>query len=136
MKQFVRDWMSSPVIVVPPEIFVDQALSLMRRRGIHSLVIDLSADDGNVYGIVTTTDIRDEITAVCLDPAEVRVSEIMTSPMKCAKTSWTVRQAGQATAAPSRPHLPVAVTRASLGGGISVTDVFTAVEEVGWTEIS
>lgn len=136
MKQFVRDWMTSPVIVVPPEIFVDQALSLMRRRGIHSLVIDLSADDGNVYGIVTTTDIRDEITAVGLDPAEVRVSEIMTSPIKCAKTSWTVRKAAQAMEDSSIQHLPVEDTRASLVGVISVTDVFTAVEEVGWTEIS
>ncbi|MCH8877485.1 MAG: CBS domain-containing protein [Chloroflexi bacterium] len=136
MKQFVRDWMTSPVIVVPPEIFVDQALSLMRRRGIHSLVIDLSADDGNVYGIVTTTDIRDEITAVGLDPAEVRVSEIMTSPIKCAKTSWTVRKAAQAMEDSSIHHLPVEDTRASLVGVISVTDVFTAVEEVGWTEIS
>ena len=136
MKQFVRDWMSSPVVIVPPEIFVDQALTLMRRRGIHSLVIDLSADNGNSYGIITTTDIRDEIAALGLNPAAVRVSDIMTSPIQCAKTSWTVREAAQAMQDLSIHHLPVEDRRASLVGVISVTDVFTAVEEVGWTDIS
>ena len=136
MKQFVRDWMSSPVVVVPPEIFADQALTLMRRRGIHSLVLDLSADGGKSYGIITTTDIRDEIAAVGLNPAEVRVSDIMTSPIQCAKTSWTVREAAQAMQDLSIQHLPVEDKRASLVGVISVTDVFTAVEEVGWSELS
>ena len=136
MKQFVRDWMSSPVVVVPPEIYVDQALSLMRRRGIHSLVIDLWADDGKSYGIVTATDIRDEIAALGLNPAEVRVSDIMNSPIQCAKTSWTVREAAQAMQNSSIHHLPVEDGRSSLVGVISITDVFTAVEEAGWTEIS
>ena len=136
MKQFVRDWMSSPVVVVPPEIFVDQALSLMQRRRIHSLVIDISSDDGHRYGIVTTTDIRDEIAALDFNPAEVRVSDVMTSPIQCAKTSWTVREAAQAMQDSSTDHLPVEDRRASLVGVISVMDVFTAVEEAGWTEIS
>ncbi len=136
MKQFVRDWMSSPVVVVPPEIFVDQALSLMRLRGIHSLVIDLWADDGNSYGIVAATDIRDEIAALGLNPAEVRVSDIMRSPIQCAKTSWTVREAAHAMEDLSIHHLPVQDRRASLVGVISVTDVFLAVEESGWTDIS
>ena len=136
MKQFVRDWMSSSVIVVPPEIFADQALSVMRRRGIRSLVIDLSADNGSRYGIVTTTDIRDEIAALGFNPANVRVSEIMTSPIQCAKTSWTMREAAQAMQDSSTDHLPVEDRRASLVGVISVMDVFTAVEEAGWTEIS
>jgi len=136
MKQFVRDWMSSPVVVVPPEIFIDQALSLMIRRRIHSLVIDISADDENRYGIVTTNEIRDEIAALGPDPAEVRVSDIMTSPIQCAKTSWTVREAAQAMQDSSIHHLPVEDRRSSLVGVISVTDVFTAVEEAGWTENS
>ena len=136
MEQFVRDWMSTPVVVVPPEIFVDQALTLMQRRGIYSLVIDLSADNGRSYGIITTTDIRDEIVALGLNPAEVRVSDIMTAPIQCAKTSWTVREAAQAMQDLSIHHLPVEDRRASLVGVISVTDVFIAVEEAGWTDIS
>ena len=136
MKQLVRDWMSSPVVVIPPELLVDQALTLMRRRGIHSLVVDLPADNGHRYGIVTTTDIRDKIAALGFKPAEVRISDIMTSPIKCAKTRWTVREAAQAMQAFGIYHLPVENRRATIVGVISATDVFSAVEEVGWTEIS
>jgi len=136
MKQFVRDWMSSPVVIVPPEIFVDQVLTLMQRRGIYSLVIDLSADIGKSYGIITTTDIRDKIATLGCNPAKVRVSDIMTAPIQCAKTNWTVSEAAQVMQDLNIHHLPVEDRRASLVGMISVTDLFSAVEEVGWTEIS
>ncbi len=136
MKQLVRDWMSSPVVVIPPEIFLDQALSLMRRRGIHSLVIDLSVDNGRRYGIVTSNDIRDKIATGGLNPKEVRVSEVMTSPVQSARTGWTVREAALAMQDLGIHHLPVEDKRATIVGVISVTDVFTAVEEAGWSEIS
>lgn len=136
MKQLVQDWMSSPVIVIPPEIYVEQALTLMRRRGINSLIVDLLPDNGHQYGIITTTDIRDKIAATGLNPAVVRVSDIMTSPIQCAKTSWTVREAAQTMQDLSIHHLPVENRRKTLVGVISVTDVFIAVEEAGWTAIS
>ncbi len=136
MKHFVRDWMSSPVVVIPQEVFVDQALTLMRRRGIHSLVVDLPMVNGKRYGIITTTDIRDKIAALGCNPSEVRVSDIMTSPIQCAETGWTVREAAQAMQELNIHHLPVQDTRETLVGVISVTDVFNAVEEAGWTEIS
>ena len=136
MKQFVRDWMSSPVVVIPQEVFIDQALTLMRRRGIHSLVVDLSMVNGKRYGIITTTDIRDKIAALGCNPSEVRVSDIMTSPVQCAGTGWTLREAAQAMQELNIHHLPVQDRRETLVGLISVTDVFIAVEEAGWTEIS
>jgi CBS domain-containing protein len=41
----VKDWMSSPVIVVDPDSSESHALTLMRRRGIHSLMVDISAEN-------------------------------------------------------------------------------------------
>ena len=128
--------MTIPVVVIPPEIIVDQALTLMQRRGIHSLVIDLSADDGTTYGIVTATDLGDKIAALGLNPAKVRVSDVMTSPIRCAQTGWTVREAAQAMQDFDIHHLPVKDERATIVGVISVTDVFVAVEEAGWAQIS
>ena len=136
MKQFVRDWMSSPVIIIPPDIFVDQAATLMRRQGIDSLVIDLSMDNGIRFGILTATDIRDKIATLGCNPSEVRVSDIMTSPIQCAETGWTLREAAQAMQDLNLHHLPVQDRRESLVGVISVADVFVAVEEAGWTDIS
>jgi len=56
MVSTVDEWMSSPVIVVDPESSVSFALTLMRRRHVHSLVVNIT-DDKLTYGIVTSTDI-------------------------------------------------------------------------------
>ncbi|MBI3942695.1 MAG: CBS domain-containing protein, partial [Chloroflexi bacterium] len=76
----VRSWMKSPVVAVDPDSSVAHALTLMRRRGIHSLVVDLSArSEGKPsYGIITATDIRDKIIAADRNPSDTKVSEIMT----------------------------------------------------------
>ena len=131
MSQTVRDWMSSPVVVIPPEIRVSQALTLMRRRGIHSLVVDLTRGRP-AYGILTTTDIRDKIVAAGLDPAEVRVREIMSSPVIFARPDWTLVQASVTMQELKVHHLPVEDERGQLVGMISATDIFLAVEEAGW----
>ena len=60
MPHTVRDWMSSPVVVVDPDTSVSHALTLMRRRNIHSVVVDIGKQNP-AYGIVTSTDIRDKI---------------------------------------------------------------------------
>ena len=62
MPHTVRDWMSSPVIVVDPDSSVSNAVTLMRRRNIHSLVVGITKENP-AYGIITTTDIRDKIDA-------------------------------------------------------------------------
>jgi CBS domain-containing protein len=88
MLRKVRDWMSSPVIVVDRDSSVSHALTLMRRRRIHSLVVDLS-DETTRYGILTTTDIRDKIIAQDRNPAELKVRDIMTAPVITANPEWT-----------------------------------------------
>lgn len=60
MPHTIRDWMSTPVVVVDADTSVSHAMTLMRRRNIHSVVVDIS-DKNPAYGIVTTTDIRDKI---------------------------------------------------------------------------
>ena len=54
MSNTVRDWMSEPVVVVDPDSSVSFALTLMRRRNVHGLVVDI-AEDRLTYGIITTT---------------------------------------------------------------------------------
>jgi CBS domain-containing membrane protein len=127
----VRDWMSKPVIVVDPDSSVSYALTLMRRRNIHSLVV-ATADDNPSYGIVTTTDIRDKIIAGERNPAETRVSEIMTAPIITADPEWTLQECSARMQQLKVHHMPVAGPEGELIGLISVTDIFTAAEEIGW----
>jgi CBS domain containing-hemolysin-like protein len=68
MAHTVRDWTSSPVVVIPHEMPASLALTLMRRRGVHSLVVDLTKDEP-AYGILTTTDVREKIAGQDRDPA-------------------------------------------------------------------
>ena len=133
MSQIVQDWMSSSLVVVPPEISAAQAMGLMRRRGIRSLVIDLSGRTGTRYGIVTVTDIRDDIATQGRNSGNIAISEIMSAPIECSKPEWSLRQAALKMQEIGVNHLPVEDRRGSLIGMISVTDIFMAVEEAGWS---
>jgi CBS domain-containing protein len=127
----VGEWMSSPVIVVDPDSTVSFALTLMRRRSVHSVVVSIT-EDKLTYGIVTTTDIRDKILAADRKPSEVRVREIMTAPVLTAKPGWTLRECSQKMQAHNIHHMPVVDDNSELVGIISATDLFMAAEEIGW----
>jgi CBS domain-containing protein len=127
----VRDWMSSPVVVVDPDSSVSYALTLMRRRRIHSLVVDMSGRTPT-YGIITTTDIRDKIIGQGQNPSEITVRDIMTAPVYTASPDWTLKEASMKMQQHNIHHMPVADEEGNLLGIISVTDIFMAAEEIGW----
>lgn len=135
MAYIVRDNMSKPVIVIDPETPVSSALSIMRRRGIHSLVVDLSEGAKIEYGIVTSTDIRDKIVALRRDPASTLVGEIMTTPVRTAMANWTLQQCAEQMHELQIHHMPVLDEGGVLVGMISATDIFSAVEEAGWESL-
>lgn len=131
MPSTVRDWMSSPVVVVDPDSSVSYALTLMRRRKIHSVIVDIS-DKNPAYGIVTTTDIRDKIVAEDRNPAETTVREIMSGPLVMARPEWSLKECSRVMQEKRIHHLPVTDESGTLVGLISATDIFMAVEETGW----
>lgn len=131
MGRLVREWMSSPAIFIDPEARVSHAMTLMRRRGIHSLIVDLGRVE---YGILTTTDIRDKIVAAAKNPLETKVSAIMSSPILTAKPEWDIRECSLKMQETNVHHLPVKDGRHGIIGMISATDIFAAVEEIGWED--
>ncbi len=132
MGYIVRDWMSKPVIVIDATTSVAHAMTLMRRRNIHSLVVDYSENNVVAHGIVTTTDIRDKIVALERDPAHTTVAEIMTSPVHTALPTWTLQECSKKMHDLNIHHMPVADGDGTFIGIISATDIFSAVEEAGW----
>ena len=127
----VRDWMSSPVLVIDPDSIVAYALTLMRRRNVHSVVVNIT-DDNLTYGILTSTDIRDKIIANERNPSDIRVREIMTAPDITANPDWSLKECSVRMQANNIHHLPVADESGELIGMISATDIFRAAEEIGW----
>ena len=129
MAPLVRDWMSSPAIFVDADANVAQATTLMRRRNIHSLVVAL---EHGAYGIVTTTDVRDKIMGAERDPNSTRVREILTTPVITARPAWSLRECSLTMRSANIHHMPVVDEQDQIIGLISATDIFTAVEELGW----
>jgi CBS domain-containing protein len=127
----VREWMSSPVLVIDPDSTVAYALTVMRRRNVHSLVVNIT-DDNLTYGILTSTDVRDKIMATERNPAEIRVREIMTAPVITANPDWSLKECSIRMQEHNIHHLPVADESGELIGMISATDIFRAAEEIGW----
>jgi CBS domain-containing protein len=125
--------MSSPVVVVDPDSSVSYAMTLMRRRRIHSIVVDVS-DKNPSYGIVTTTDVRDKIVAEGRNPAETTVREIMSGPIVTGQSNWTLMECSQMMQKFHIHHLPISDENGVLIGLISATDIFMSVEEQGWDE--
>lgn len=133
MAHRVRDWMSSPVVVIDPDSSASYALTLMRRRNIHSILVSLD-ETNTAYGIITSTDVRDKIIAVERNPAEITAREIMSAPIISAHSDWTLKECSLQMQKHNIHHMPVVDDDQNLVGLISSTDLFIAAEEIGWEE--
>ena len=133
MSHTVRDWMSTPVVVIDPDNSVSYAMTLMRRRNIHSVVVGITGENRS-YGIVTTTDISDKIVGADRNPAETKISEIMSSSIILGNPDWTLKECSRVMQEYKFHHLPIADAQGTLVGMISATDIFMAVEESGWED--
>ena len=130
MQYKVRDWMVDLIVFVDPDSTVSDALALMRRRYIHSLIVQKSKDNTE-YGILTSTDINDKIVAVNRNPTSVQVREIMTSPFTTVKTEHTLQECAEIMKLKHIHHLPVVDDKGALVGMISATDFLVAAEAMG-----
>lgn len=126
----VRDWMVDLVLFIDAGASVSEALSMMRRRYVHSLIVKKSASSPE-YGIITSTDISDKIVAAERNPAEVKVSEIMTSPLITIERSATLKECAELMKKKRIHHLPVRDDNGELVGMISATDFLVAAESMG-----
>lgn len=86
----VEDIMSSPVITVDGETTVRDAALLMREKGIGSVVV---VERGRPPGIVTERDLLERVVAPCRDPCEVRVKEVMSSPLITIESDESILEA-------------------------------------------
>lgn len=74
----VRELMSYPIVTVPPEAMVLDAIKVMAAQKKGSVLVAKERLLKECLGIVTTSQIFLEVFARGLDPARVKVSDIMT----------------------------------------------------------
>ncbi len=128
--QLVRDWMMDLVVYIDPDASVSEALAVMRRRYINSLIVNRTETNPD-YGIVTSTDISDKIVALERNPAHVLMREIMNSPLITVNAQMTLKECANIMHENQIHHLPVADDEGNLVGMISATDFLVAAEDMG-----
>lgn len=129
MHHIVKDWMVDLLVFVDPQASVLEALQTMRRRYIHSILVERTAEFPE-YGIVTSTDICDKIIAENRNPAVTRVHEIMASPIITVREDIDLIACVRLMKEKNIHHLPVMNADDQLVGFISATDFMVAAEQL------
>jgi len=130
MQNTVRDWMNDLVVYVDPESPVIDALRIMRRRYINSLIVK-KTQNSPTYGIVTSIDVCDKIVAQGKDPSQVKVKEIMSSPLITVTNDMTLMECARVMKEQRIHHLPVVDENSNVIGMISANDFLVIAETMG-----
>jgi CBS domain-containing protein len=130
MKFTVRDWMMDVVVFVDPDSTVSEALATMRRRYIHSVIVNKTATNPQ-YGIVTSTDISDKIIAQEQNPSRLKVREVMTTPLITVSQGMLLKDCARIMREHHIHHIPVVGDAGDVIGMISATDFMVAAEAIG-----
>lgn len=130
MEFTVREWMNELVVYIDPKKTVIDALALMRRRYIHSLIVNKTPEHPD-YGIITSTDICDKIIAQNRNPSHTRVEEIMNSPLLTVDQEARIQDCAIFMRQHKIHHLPVVNEKGTLVGMISDADFLIVAEAMG-----
>jgi CBS domain-containing protein len=130
MQDLVKDWMMDLVVYIEPDKTVLEALSIMRRRYLNSLIVKKSHNNPE-YGIITSTDICDKIVAQEQNPAQTKVQDIMTSPLVTVNPEQTIYDCAKTMSEHHIHHMPVMDENGQLVGMISATDFLVVAEALG-----
>lgn len=130
MQNTVRDWMTDLVVFVDPETPMIDALSLMRRRYVNSLIVK-KTEANPEYGILTSIDVCDKIVAQAKDPAQLKVKDLMSSPLITVTRDMTIGQTAKVMKDHRIHHLPVVDDNNQIIGMISATDFLVIAEAIG-----
>ncbi|HWQ46240.1 MAG TPA: CBS domain-containing protein [Longilinea sp.] len=130
MQFTVRDWMINLLVFIDPDKSVTEALTLMRRRYMDSLLVNKTKNNPE-YGIVTAIDICDKIVAQGRDPSETKVREIMVYPLITINQTMNIRDCASLMKEKRIHHLPVVDDHGTLVGMIAATDFLVVAESIG-----
>lgn len=115
----VRQYMTQPVLTIPPKTPFRQAFDLMHSRGFHHLPI---VEDDRVLGVIAKNDLL--LAAANFGSAEVPVDEIMRGAPVCVADHAQLEDVVQLLLQHHIGCLPVLNDREKLVGIITETDIF------------
>ena len=126
----VADIMTHDPVTIEAAASVEQALHTMRQHGISSILVKPEHANED-WGIMTKRDIISKVVANDLEPSDLQVREIMTTPVLRIPPDMNLRQVSAMMFENRVRRLPV-FDHGKLVGIVSDTDIFRVIEEGGW----
>lgn len=126
----VRDWMTSPVITVPPNLSISSAHQLMKDNGIRRLLV---VENDRLVGIVTLGDIREaspsDATTLSIWElnylwAQLTVERVMSRKLLSIKPDAPILDAAEIMLDHKVSGLPVLDDGGNLIGIVTESDIF------------
>ena len=122
----VADVMAREVISIDADRTVSEAVALMKRRNISSLLVDRDSSV-DAFGIVTENDVINEVVALGRDPKATKVREIMSKPIVTIPPECSLKDCAHLMSQRDVRRLPVFDGRRVIGI-VSSTDIFDVTE--------
>ncbi len=129
-ESIVKDWMTNVVVFVDPELSVYEGLQLMRHRFLTNLIVRKTPASPE-YGIVTSINICDKIVAQDRNPKELKVKDIMASPLITVPADLPIKECAALMKENRIHHLPVANEKGEIVGMIAAMDLLMVAEGMG-----
>ncbi len=128
----VGDLMNTNPVSVAPEVTVEEAMHLMREKGISS-VLTRPGSDGQ-WGIMTQRDVLSRIVAANRSPKSVSVGEVASKPLITVPADMSLHDCADKMSQSNIRRVAVVDGSGSPIGIISDTDIFASVEHFGLPE--
>lgn len=127
-KVLVRDIMSKDVKVVQLDTSIKEAIAIMNKFNIGSIVVVLG---NRPVGIITERDILKRILELGISPEYAKAGKVMTSPVITISETASIDEAVKLMATRRVKKLPV-VNNEELLGIVTMTDIITAHARTIW----
>ena len=119
----VGDIMTKKVVVVPIGKGLAEAVKLMKKYEIGSIIVVDSNEGKKALGIITERDVVYKVIAKDKDPYSMKVEEIMSKPLRVVKPDTNLEDAAKAMRENRIKRLPVVNDNNELIGIMSEGDI-------------
>ena len=120
LSEILRDKQGQPLHGIGQEASVLEAVQMMNERSIGALIVRHA---GNMVGIFTERDVLRRVVGKQLDPANVRVADVMTSRVICCTPATPIEEARELMKTRRVRHLPILDAEGEVVGLISIGDL-------------
>ncbi len=124
--KIAQDVMTKEVVSISPQAVVSEAIQVMRDRHVTSLLVERRSP-ADTWGIISQTDIVQDIVAEAKDPCQVKVSEVMTQPITTVGPTATLQQCARLMARDNIRRVFVFDGR-DIVGVVTASDIFKSLE--------